>query len=376
MKSMTFFLILLVSPFCFSGPLSALPDEEVQKLVKSNPDFARAETTLLDNWKLLPKATRSKIREQQLKWIATERDKEAAAFMSQGFSFVQAYTLCTAARNNMLVNLMPANQRKKAVTFNVEATAAAYSKQRSASGQAQNQADRLKKQSQEDHDRERRIRQEEFERQERIRLEDEAREERIRQEDEARAAKIKQEDEDRKARIKREEELRLEKAQTARIRADKFLNSPVDPTDPEFVLQAASAYALNAPGTMAIIKTLSPEELRALSIVFRNYQYNARMKENEDEIRPLAALINDLAGTQSYGASVSGRFGASVPDVEDENGRKLFLFYPDKLDEVLAVNIGRDAVDYRSPGWDGPVTIHCQENDLHDCTVLKVSAGS
>ena len=85
-----FLLSLIVSLSAY-----ALPDAEVQKLVKSCPEFAAAEKEILAVWQKLPKATKRQLQKSQLEWIKTKRDEEAAALMQKGYSYEQAYTKVT-----------------------------------------------------------------------------------------------------------------------------------------------------------------------------------------------------------------------------------------------------------------------------------------
>ncbi|MDR3154552.1 MAG: hypothetical protein LBW85_09880 [Deltaproteobacteria bacterium] len=83
----------------------ALPDSEVQRLVRSYPSFARAERRLVSTWVNLPKEFKAYIRAEQIRWIKTVRDQEARMFMDEGVGYVEAYTLVTEARTEYLLEM-------------------------------------------------------------------------------------------------------------------------------------------------------------------------------------------------------------------------------------------------------------------------------
>ena len=103
-------LLIAASLFCFThnpALLWALPDEQVQQMVRTDPLFAFVEKALLNNWKATPKQYKNMYRPSYLEWIKTNRDKRAANLMREGLSFNEAYTVETALFNNTLRGVLP-----------------------------------------------------------------------------------------------------------------------------------------------------------------------------------------------------------------------------------------------------------------------------
>lgn len=86
----------------FSVPCFRLSDEEYLSMKENNPYYARAESELTKVWDEL-KSSHSvqafdELKQEQLAWINTERDKEAEVFLERGYSRAEAYTFVTEKR--------------------------------------------------------------------------------------------------------------------------------------------------------------------------------------------------------------------------------------------------------------------------------------
>jgi hypothetical protein len=92
--------------FLFSYDILALPDSEVQQLKKESSAFKKSEERILLVWDNLPKDIRNSVRNEQIQWIKTERDKDAEKYMSQGDSKADAYAKATDDRSNYLESLV------------------------------------------------------------------------------------------------------------------------------------------------------------------------------------------------------------------------------------------------------------------------------
>ena len=88
--------------FLIALPAFALSDAEYLKMRKSSSDFARADKRLNQVWsslkKSLPKTVFSVLERSQAEWVKTGRDDEASAYMDDGYSRMEAYTMATNAR--------------------------------------------------------------------------------------------------------------------------------------------------------------------------------------------------------------------------------------------------------------------------------------
>jgi S1-C subfamily serine protease len=109
---MLFSRLLLIATSLFfityNTPLLwALPDEQVQQMVRTDPLFAFVENTLLINWKYMPERYKNMYRTAYIDWIKVNRDIHAFNLMQKGLSFNQAYTAETALFNNTLMEALP-----------------------------------------------------------------------------------------------------------------------------------------------------------------------------------------------------------------------------------------------------------------------------
>ncbi|MBQ7193560.1 MAG: DUF1311 domain-containing protein [Synergistaceae bacterium] len=99
MKRFISALLLIV---LMSVPAVALTDSEYLRMRKSSSDFARADKRLNQVWsslkKSLPKSVFSQLEKSQAEWVRTGRDDEASAYMEDGYSRMEAYTMATSAR--------------------------------------------------------------------------------------------------------------------------------------------------------------------------------------------------------------------------------------------------------------------------------------
>ncbi len=94
-------LVLLLTSTAF-----ALSNEEYTRMKKNNADFARADKRLSQVWaqlkKDLPKNVFKELQDAQRVWLKDGRDHEANKYMSDGYSFVEAYTMATSDRADEL----------------------------------------------------------------------------------------------------------------------------------------------------------------------------------------------------------------------------------------------------------------------------------
>ena len=96
------FFTVLMFLLLMASQVFALSDAEYLKMKKNNPGFARADKKLGQVWKQL-KDSMSKedfeaLQKNQRKWISEGRDKDAKAYMKEGYSRVEAYMLATNDR--------------------------------------------------------------------------------------------------------------------------------------------------------------------------------------------------------------------------------------------------------------------------------------
>ncbi|MDR1395123.1 MAG: hypothetical protein LBK52_02995 [Deltaproteobacteria bacterium] len=103
-KSASLLLLGLLVFFWPAGPAWSLPDDEVQALVRSDYTFRQAEERILKVWGDLPPEFRSSIRQEQIQWIKSDRDREARALMMRGRSKAEAYAIVTNERSDYLEN--------------------------------------------------------------------------------------------------------------------------------------------------------------------------------------------------------------------------------------------------------------------------------
>jgi hypothetical protein len=100
-------LILFISIFIlsFSVVAFALPDEQIQQMVRSSPTFRAAENRIVAIWDNLTRQQRAQLKDEQVYWIVTQRDVEANALMRAGYSKVEAYTIVTDNRSDYLLRV-------------------------------------------------------------------------------------------------------------------------------------------------------------------------------------------------------------------------------------------------------------------------------
>ena len=86
----------------FSVPCFGLSDTECLSMKENNPYYARAESELTKVWNELESSLSvqafDELKQEQLAWITTERDKEAEGFLERGYSRAEAYTFVTEKR--------------------------------------------------------------------------------------------------------------------------------------------------------------------------------------------------------------------------------------------------------------------------------------
>ncbi|MDR2459613.1 MAG: hypothetical protein LBE38_02345 [Deltaproteobacteria bacterium] len=100
-------IILICSLFLLTLSVSAfaLPDEQIQEMVRRSPDFSRAENRIVTIWDQLTRQQRATLRDEQVEWITVHRDQEANALMRAGYSKIEAYTIVTDKRSDYLLRV-------------------------------------------------------------------------------------------------------------------------------------------------------------------------------------------------------------------------------------------------------------------------------
>ena len=100
------FLAVITLIFMLISPALALSDAEFLRMKKNNADFARADRRLSQVWnrlkKELPKRVFNVLRDEQRDWVEYGRDEDANAYMEEGYSRVEAYTMATSDRADYL----------------------------------------------------------------------------------------------------------------------------------------------------------------------------------------------------------------------------------------------------------------------------------
>ena len=100
------FLAVITLIFLLAVPALALSDAEFIRMKKNNADFARADRRLSQVWnrlrKELPKRVLNVLRDEQRDWVEYGRDEDAKAYMEEGYSRVEAYTMATSDRADYL----------------------------------------------------------------------------------------------------------------------------------------------------------------------------------------------------------------------------------------------------------------------------------
>jgi hypothetical protein len=103
----TQFILIITLSFLslFQGASFALPDDEIQRMVKISPTFKHAEDRIVYIWANLTKQQKKELKEEQIYWINVLRDEEANALMKKGHTFFEAYTIVTNDRSDYLLNV-------------------------------------------------------------------------------------------------------------------------------------------------------------------------------------------------------------------------------------------------------------------------------
>ena len=100
------FLAVITLIFILASPAFALSDAEFTRMKKNNADFARADRRLSQVWnrlkKELPKRVFNELRDEQRDWVEYGRDEDANAYMEEGYSRAEAYTMATSDRADYL----------------------------------------------------------------------------------------------------------------------------------------------------------------------------------------------------------------------------------------------------------------------------------
>ena len=95
--------------FLLAAPAFALSDSEYLKMKRNNRDFARADRALTRVWKNLKEELDPEafdlLQKNQREWIKTGRDNQAKAYIKEGYSRVEAYTMATNDRDKALPEL-------------------------------------------------------------------------------------------------------------------------------------------------------------------------------------------------------------------------------------------------------------------------------
>ena len=105
-------LLAVVLVLLLSVPSFALSDAEYLRMRKSSADFARADKRLSTVWtnlkKSLPKNVFTRLQAEQREWIASGRDEAAEAYIADGYSRMEAYTMATNDRADALPGIAQA----------------------------------------------------------------------------------------------------------------------------------------------------------------------------------------------------------------------------------------------------------------------------
>ena len=100
------FLAVITLVFMLTAPALALSDAEFLRMKKNNADFARADRRLNQVWSQLKKNTSRAVfrilSDEQSEWVEWGRDSDAEAYMNEGYSRVEAYTMATSDRADYL----------------------------------------------------------------------------------------------------------------------------------------------------------------------------------------------------------------------------------------------------------------------------------
>ena len=100
------FLAVITLVFMLTAPALALSDAEFLRMKKNNADFARADRRLNQVWAQLKKNTSRAVfrilSDEQSEWVEWGRDSDAEAYMNEGYSRVEAYTMATSDRADYL----------------------------------------------------------------------------------------------------------------------------------------------------------------------------------------------------------------------------------------------------------------------------------
>lgn len=361
-------VVCLILILLLSSVVWALPDSEVQKLVQSDPDFARVEKILLDTWKELPSDLKRKIRKSQLEWIETERDKEANELMGIGLTYAQAYTLSTAMRNNIVAETLPPKLKARAVFIDLEALARQYAP-------AAQEEMKRRRQSVETEIGHQKSAPDEQAQVQALQADTE---------NKVREAQQRQLLADQQAEQKRLAEVLLaDKEKAEQALAASFFLAPLEVVTEETAYQLTVAFARDPVKTREKLTDVSEEKL---SMLLQQVQALSRRTEAEDtslkfdreqaasspafvDETPLEALLADLAGSRIYGLALVGRLGAQVVG-DGQESVALHLFHPLEGTETLAVSLEPSVVDHRAGGE--TVRIFCRGNYERDCSVMKI----
>lgn len=99
-------LKVLALVFLMGSSAFALSDAEFLKMRRNSVAFARADKNLSRVWislkKSLPASVFSRLQADQREWIASGRDDAADAYMDEGYTRVEAYTMATNDRADEL----------------------------------------------------------------------------------------------------------------------------------------------------------------------------------------------------------------------------------------------------------------------------------
>ena len=97
-------LLLLVAV-----PALALTETEYTRMRRNSAAFARANRRLSQVWtslrRELPKNVFTELRARQREWLSSGRDEAAERYMDEGYSRVQAYTMATSDRADVLPDI-------------------------------------------------------------------------------------------------------------------------------------------------------------------------------------------------------------------------------------------------------------------------------
>jgi hypothetical protein len=112
---------LLFGAFLWPAAVSALEDIEIQSEKTPDRVLTYVYDILVANWSKYPLDLKENIKTAQFNWVKYLRDEEADDLARiEGWSKADSYVIVTAKRNNMLIDLLPEEERSLFVMIDLE----------------------------------------------------------------------------------------------------------------------------------------------------------------------------------------------------------------------------------------------------------------